>query len=89
MGIFSGNTKETDSDFIFSTIQTIHKKEYREMFERDAFDYIIIDEVHRAGAQSYQDIVDYFKPKFLLGMSATPERSDDFDIYEMFDHNIA
>lgn len=89
MGIFSGNTKETDSDFIFSTVQTIHKKEYREMFERDDFDYIIIDEVHRAGAQSYQDIVDYFKPKFLLGMSATPERSDDFDIYEMFDHNIA
>lgn len=89
MGIFSGNTKETNSDFIFSTVQTIHKKEYREMFDRDAFDYIIIDEVHRAGAQSYQDIVDYFKPKFLLGMSATPERSDDFDIYEMFDHNIA
>ena len=89
MGIFSGNTKETDSDFIFSTVQTIHKKEYREMFDRDAFDYIIIDEVHRAGAKSYQDIVDYFKPKFLLGMSATPERSDDFDIYEMFDHNIA
>lgn len=89
MGIFSGNTKETDSDFIFSTVQTIHKKEYRELFDRDAFDYIIIDEVHRAGAQSYQDIVDYFKPKFLLGMSATPERSDDFDIYEMFDHNIA
>lgn len=89
MGIFSGNTKEKDSDFIFSTVQTIHKKEYREMFDRDAFDYIIIDEVHRAGAQSYQDIVDYFKPKFLLGMSATPERSDDFDIYEMFDHNIA
>lgn len=89
MGIFSGNTKEKDSDFIFSTVQIIHKKEYREMFDRDAFDYIIIDEVHRAGAQSYQDIVDYFKPKFLLGMSATPERSDDFDIYEMFDHNIA
>lgn len=44
MGIFSGNTKETDSDFIFSTVQTIHKKEYREMFDRDAFDYIIIDE---------------------------------------------
>ncbi len=89
MGIFSGNTRETDTDFIFSTVQTIHKKEYREMFDRDAFDYIIIDEVHRAGAKSYQDIVDYFKPKFLLGMSATPERSDDFDIYEMFDHNIA
>lgn len=89
MGIFSGNKREANASFIFSTVQTIHKKEYREMFERDAFDYIIIDEVHRAGAQSYQDLINYFKPKFLLGMSATPERSDDFDIYNMFDHNIA
>lgn len=89
MGIFSGSDHETQSNYIFSTIQTIHKKEYREMFEPDTFDYIIIDEVHRAGASSYQELIQYFKPKFLLGMSATPERSDDFDIYEMFDHNIA
>lgn len=89
MGIFSGSDHETESDYIFSTIQTIHKKEYREMFKPDTFDYIIIDEVHRAGADSYQELISYFKPKFLLGMSATPERSDDFDIYEMFDHNIA
>ncbi|WRK55288.1 DEAD/DEAH box helicase family protein [Coprobacillaceae bacterium CR2/5/TPMF4] len=59
------------------------------MFSPDTFDYIIIDEVHRAGASSYQELVEYFKPDFLLGMSATPERSDDFDIYKMFDYNIA
>lgn len=47
------------------------------------------DEVHRAGAKSYKTIIDYFQPKFLLGMSATPERSDGFDIFELFDHNIA
>ena len=88
-GIFTGNKKETDADYIFSTIQTIHKQEYRKMFDPDDFDYIIIDEVHRAGANSYQKLINYFKPKFMLGMSATPERSDDFDIYQMFDYNIA
>lgn len=89
LGLFSGNKKELEADYIFATIQTIHKKEYREMFSPDTFDYIIIDEVHRAGASSYQELVEYFKPDFLLGMSATPERSDDFDIYKMFDYNIA
>ena len=89
LGLFSGNKKELEADYIFATIQTIHKKEYREIFSPDTFDYIIIDEVHRAGASSYQELVEYFKPDFLLGMSATPERSDDFDIYKMFDYNIA
>ena len=89
LGLFSGNKKELEADYIFATIQTIHKKEYRKMFSPDTFDYIIIDEVHRAGASSYQELVEYFKPDFLLGMSATPERSDDFDIYKMFDYNIA
>mgnify|MGYP000403041401 FL=1 len=88
-GVFTGNNKDINADYIFSTIQTIHKKEYREMFNPNDFDYIIIDEVHRAGANSYQELVNYFTPKFMLGMSATPERSDDFDIYKMFDYNIA
>lgn len=73
----------------FSTIQTIYKPENRQLFPKEEFDYIIIDEVHKAGANSYQELVNYFKPQFLLGMSATPERSDDFDIYKMFDYNIA
>lgn len=89
MGMFSGNQRDLDKDYIFSTIQTIHKPEYRELFDQNEFEYIIIDEVHKAGAHSYQELIDYFKPKFLLGMSATPERSDDFDIYKMFDYNIA
>ncbi len=89
MGLFSGIQKETEKDYLFSTIQTIHKKENRELFSPDHFDYIIIDEVHRAGAQTYQELVQYFHPKFLFGMTATPERSDQFDIYKMFNHNIA
>lgn len=89
LGIFTGNTKDLDADYLFATIQTIHKKEYRQMFKPDSFDYIIIDEVHRSGSKTYQELINYFKPKFLLGMSATPERSDDFDIFKMFDYNIA
>lgn len=89
MGILSGTKKEIDKDFIFCTIQTLSKDETLQSFAKDEFDYIIIDEVHKAGATSYQKIVDYFKPKFLLGMTATPERNDDFDIFKMFEYNIA
>lgn len=89
MGLFSGDTKEINCDYVFSTIQTIYKPENKQLFSKEEFDYIIIDEVHKAGANSYQELVNYFKPQFLLGMSATPERSDDFDIYKMFNYNIA
>lgn len=87
MGLLSGTHKEIDRDFVFATIQSISKEHNIQAFAPDAFDYIAIDEVHRAGAKSYQDIMKHFKPKFLLGMSATPERNDGFDIYQMFDYN--
>lgn len=89
MGIFSGSRKEIDQDYLFSTIQTLCKDENLHMFAPDHFDYIVVDEVHRAGAKTYQKVLDYFKPKFLLGMTATPERTDDGDIFKMFDYNIA
>ena len=89
MGLLSGNSKEYETDYVFSTIQTMSKDDTLNRFERDAFEFIIIDEVHRAGAESYQKIIDYFKPKFLLGMTASPERTDEYDIFELFHHNIA
>lgn len=89
MGILSGTSKDVDKDFIFCTIQTLSKEEVLQSFNKNEFDYIIIDEVHKAGANSYQKIDNYFNPKFLLGMTATPERSDDFDIFKMFNYNIA
>lgn len=89
MGILSGTSKDIHKDFIFSTIQTLSKDEILLSFTKNEFDYIIIDEVHKAGAISYQKIVNYFKPKFLLGMTATPERSDEFNIFKMFDYNVA
>ncbi|MGL5663214.1 MAG: DEAD/DEAH box helicase, partial [Cetobacterium sp.] len=78
-----------DKDIIFAMVQTLSKDKHLELFSKETFDYIVVDEVHHSGAKSYQKILNYFKPKFLLGMTATPERSDDFDIYALFDHNIA
>ncbi|MDE6627691.1 MAG: DEAD/DEAH box helicase [Lachnospiraceae bacterium] len=88
-GLLSGNSKDYKADYLFSTMQMMAKRENLERFKQDEFDTIIIDEVHRAGADSYQRIIQYFEPKFWLGMTASPERTDDFDIYDLFDHNIA
>ena len=88
-GLLSGNSKDTDKNYIFSTIQTMSKDDVFTKFEKDHFDYIVIDEVHKAGSYTYQKIFNYFKPDFWLGMTASPERTDGFNIYEMFDNNIA
>ncbi|WP_407432911.1 DEAD/DEAH box helicase [Methanobrevibacter sp.] len=88
-GLLTGNEKNFNADYIFATIQTLSKDDVHTRFKKDEFDYIIIDEVHKAGASSYQKIFNYFTPKFYLGMTASPERTDGFDIYELFDHNIA
>ncbi|MGN0240263.1 MAG: DEAD/DEAH box helicase family protein [Candidatus Weimeria sp.] len=88
-GIVSGNEKDYDADYIFATVQTMSKEDVLEHFERNAFQTIIIDEVHHAAAGSYKRIMEYFNPQFLLGMTATPERTDGYDIYSDFDHNIA
>lgn len=87
-GLLSGNSKEYDATFLFSTMQMMAKDESLSHFSKYAFDVIVIDEVHRAGARSYQKIMHYFQPKYWFGMSASPERTDDFDIYSLFDHNI-
>ncbi|WP_400226685.1 DUF3427 domain-containing protein [Methanomethylophilus alvi] len=78
-----------DEDYIFATVQTMSNPEVYRRIPRDRFDYIMIDEVHHIGAPTYQAIVDYFEPSFLAGMTATPDRSDGFDIYGFFHHNIA
>jgi superfamily II DNA or RNA helicase len=89
MGLYSGEKRDLDCDFVFSTIQTISKLTHLENFAKGHFDYIIIDETHRSGADSYLRLIEYFNPKFLLGMTATPERTDGNDIFQLFDHNIA
>ena len=88
-GYLTGNKKDFDADYIFSTVQTMSKEDILNRFSEGHFDYICIDETHRAGANSYQKILNHFKPGFLLGMTATPERNDGYDVYSPFDHNIA
>ncbi|MGN0658832.1 MAG: DUF3427 domain-containing protein [Emergencia sp.] len=88
-GLVTGNQKDYEADYLFGTIQTISRDYVLEKFAPDWFDYIVIDEVHKAGAATYQKVIDYFRPAFLLGMTATPERSDGFDIFRTFDYNIA
>lgn len=88
-GLLTGHHKDIHKKYLFATIQTLAQDKILHQFSRDTFEYIVTDEVHRAGADSYQKVFSYFKPNFWLGMTATPERSDDFDIYAVFHHNIA
>jgi superfamily II DNA or RNA helicase len=89
-GLFMGAEKECRADCIFASVQSLGKKEEMEKyFPPDAFDYIVIDEFHHAAAKSYQAVLAYFRPKFLLGLSATPERLDGKDVYALLDYNVA
>lgn len=88
-GLLSGNSKEYSSDILFSTMQMMSREDIMTKFDVNAFDIIVIDEVHRAGAESYQRIMGYFTPRFWMGMTASPDRTDGYDIYSLFEHNIA
>lgn len=89
-GFFNSNDKATDKAVIFASVYTLGKKEYlnKQYFEEDYFDYLIIDEFHHAVNEQYRNIVEYFKPKFMLGLTATPERMDGKNIYEICDYNV-
>lgn len=88
-GLLSGNSKNYKSDILFSTMQMMAREDIMKKFNVNDFDIIIIDEVHRAGADSYQRIMNYFTPRFWMGMTASPDRTDGYDIYGLFNHNIA
>ncbi len=87
-GKITGTTKEYDKRFIFSTIQSLSKDATLMNFKKDEFDYIIIDEFHHAEAPTYKKVIEYFEPKFLLGLTATPERMDGRSVLELCDNNI-
>lgn len=89
-GFFNGNEKCTDKSIIFASVSTLGKSEYlnSNYFKPDDFDYVVVDEFHHAVNSQYEKIVAYFKPKFLLGLTATPERLDGKNIYEICDYNV-
>ena len=93
MELLSGSSHDIDkakaASFLFSTMNMMAKEHIREQFDPKEYSVIVLDECHRSGAESYQKIINYFRPELLLGMSASPERTDSFDVFQLFDHNIA
>ncbi|WP_111721123.1 DUF3427 domain-containing protein [Homoserinimonas sp. OAct 916] len=87
-GKFAGSSKEINRRYVFATIQSLSRPDNLQLISPDAFDYVLIDEVHRAGAASYLRVIEWLRPEFLLGMTATPERTDDFNVFELFDYNV-
>lgn len=85
-GLYTSKQQDIDSDFVFST--NIMMSEHLDIFLANEFDYIIFDECHHASSNSYQKIMNYFKPEFILGLTATPERMDNQNIFELFDQNV-
>lgn len=93
MGLVGAGYHEYDKDYVFATVQTLSSETHLENYKPDAFECIILDEAHHSSANSYQKIMSYFRPKFWLGMTATPDKRDDSiegrNIYEIFHYQIA
>lgn len=88
-GIYDGKVKEGQADVVFASIFTLSMKRHLEIFTKDEFDLIVVDEFHHAAAKSYERVLSYFQPKFLLGITATPDRNDYKDVYALCDGNVA
>ena len=76
------------TEMLFASIQTLGRVEHLKRFAPDAFGYIVVDEFHHAAASTYRRLLDYFEPKFLLGLTATPERTDGGDLLGLCDENL-
>ncbi len=87
--MFVGNHKPNSIENLFISIQTLNSQNFTEKTSDDFYDYIIVDEFHHAAAPTYQKLLSYYKPKILLGLTATPERMDGKNILEYFDNHIA
>ncbi|WP_159078888.1 DEAD/DEAH box helicase family protein [Orrella marina] len=88
IGRFTGKQKDDHVDLLFASVQTLARESHLERFGRDHFDYIVVDEFHHAAAGTYQKLLSYFEPEFLLGLTATPDRSDGSDILHLCDNNL-
>lgn len=88
MGFYSGTAKDRDADLLFASIQTLGRLPHLERFARDRFDYIVVDEFHHAAASTYRKLIAYFEPRFLLGLTATPDRTDGADLLALCGENL-
>jgi superfamily II DNA or RNA helicase/HKD family nuclease len=88
LGHYTGTDKMPEADVLFASIQTLGRQRHLKAFERDRFDYIIVDEFHHAAAATYRNLIAHFTPKFLLGLTATPERTDGGDLLGLCQENL-
>ncbi len=84
--VYSGNHSFEDADFVCAT--NIMMSKHLDEFDPYMFDYICFDECHHITSSSYKTIMDYFKPGFVLGLTATPERMDNEDVFALFENNV-
>ncbi|QRN84626.1 DUF3427 domain-containing protein [Clostridia bacterium] len=84
-----GEYEPLEDEYLFASIQSINSRGYLEKHSKDYYDYIVIDETHHGAANSYRRVLEYFEPKVLLGLTATPERMDNQDIRQFFDEHFA
>ena len=93
MGLVGAGHYEYDCDYVFATVQTLNRDSHLQEYDQEAFDCIVLDEAHHTSADTYQKVMNYFRPKLWLGMTATPDKRDDTidgkNIYEIFDYQIA
>lgn len=87
-GLYTGHQHNPTARYVFATVQSLTRPE-RPPFAPEDFDYLVIDEVHHAGATSYQQLLAYFHPAFTLGLTATPERRDGINVFKLFDYRVA
>jgi superfamily II DNA or RNA helicase/HKD family nuclease len=87
--LYVGGNAPVGHDHLFASIQTFNSRELSERFAPDHFDYVVIDEFHHAAAPTYRELLQWVRPKVLLGLTATPERADGEDIVRFFDSHIA
>lgn len=85
---YSGLEHQLNADMLFASIQTLGKTHHLNKFPADHFDYIVVDEFHHASAPTYRQLLKHFRPRFLLGLTATPERTDQADILALCDDNL-
>ena len=87
--LFVGEHHPDSLDNLFVSVQTLNSRALTEAVSEDFYDFIIVDEFHHAAAPTYQQLLNYFKPRILLGLTATPERMDGENILRWFDNRIA
>jgi superfamily II DNA or RNA helicase/diadenosine tetraphosphate (Ap4A) HIT family hydrolase len=88
IGRYTGLEKTPEAHFLFASIQTLGRSQHLRRFAPRSFDYIVIDEFHHAAARTYRKLIDHFDPKFLLGLTATPERTDGGDLLALCQQNL-